>query len=208
MITLTADSYCYGNNKQYIARITGRDSKFTFCREFTGRKEGRRGDRTLANVDTPGLYELCDIDKRGNKEPHFRIVVDHPAKPDELINFAAAAANADDQDGTDVALKIAKRLDAGESLSDMIEYVEQPEDPTKPGVRLWKYRLRSKSDAAKASAAATIESAVESCWQVLQSFPEREAKKVLAALKARVSPPKTANATPDAESTADQPIAD
>jgi hypothetical protein len=50
----------YGCTGQYVARITGRDSKFTFEREFLGKKIGKRGDVTEADVDEPGLYEECD----------------------------------------------------------------------------------------------------------------------------------------------------
>ncbi len=39
--TLTVESNCHGNDKQYLARLTGRDSKFTFRREFLRRKYGR-----------------------------------------------------------------------------------------------------------------------------------------------------------------------
>ncbi len=36
MITLTATSSEWQNEKQYVARIVGRNSKFTFEREFIG----------------------------------------------------------------------------------------------------------------------------------------------------------------------------
>lgn len=74
VIHLTA-SASYGNGgKQYIARITGRDSKFTFAREFIGRKCGKRNESAEADVDDAGLYVTCDIDRKGNKGETYVIV--------------------------------------------------------------------------------------------------------------------------------------
>ncbi len=187
MITLMAVSRAYQNNRQFIARITGRDAKFTFQREFVGRKQGKRGDTTEANIDEPGLFEVCDIDKRGNKDSSYAIVVAHPADTNGLIRFWAGMHDVDGRSGVDVAMMIAKRMDAGEAISDMIECVEQPEDPAKPGVRTWKYRLRAKSEVPAATAAPATGAAVGACWQVLQALPEHEAREVLAALEARLS---------------------
>ncbi len=60
MITLSA-SADFGKTGQYVARIVGRDSKFTFNREFIGRKFGKRNETSQADVDDPGLYECCDV---------------------------------------------------------------------------------------------------------------------------------------------------
>ena len=188
MITLTADSNEYGNSKQYIARISGRDSKFTFRREFAGRKTGRRNDRTEAFVDEPGLFEICDIDKKGRKDLGYALIVrrtpDCPplsetADPD-FIRFDPT---------TEQAVTLARRMDDGDDLAEIVE-ITRAEDG-------YHFQIRSKSEAKKASAAASIDQAVEECWQILQAFPEREAKKVMAALKLRVSPPKLA-AVPEA----------
>jgi hypothetical protein len=181
MITLVAESKDYPNSKQYVARIVGRDKRFTFSREFVGSKSGRT---TTAHIDEPGIYEVCDIDRKGRKEPDYRVVLARPpafpplgtADPD-LLNFPASIEE---------AMTIAKRLDGGEPIVEMIEiYLEET-----PGKRSYQFRLLTKGEARRASIAVTIDSAVEACWSVLQSLPEREAKKVLAALKVRVSPPK------------------
>lgn len=74
VIHLTA-SASYGNGgKQYIARITGRDAKFTFAREFIGRKGGKRGESSEADVDDAGLYITCDIDRKGNKDETYVVI--------------------------------------------------------------------------------------------------------------------------------------
>ena len=87
----------YGNAKQYVARITGRDSKFTFSREFIGRKSGKRGESTEATVDEPGLYMTCDVDRKGGKDETF-ILFD--GERDEQVTL-------------EQAMEIAKRMQAG-----------------------------------------------------------------------------------------------
>ena len=73
-VTLSASAkYGYGG-KQFVARITGRDSKFTFERQFLGRKEGKRRDYTEAIVDEPGVYEERDIDSKGRAEDSYYLV--------------------------------------------------------------------------------------------------------------------------------------
>lgn len=72
-ITLEASArYGYGG-KQYVARITGRHPKFTFEREFIGRKEGKRREYTSVVVDDPGLYEARDIDSKGRATDTYRL---------------------------------------------------------------------------------------------------------------------------------------
>lgn len=171
MVTITVSSNCFGNNKQYIAHITGRAEKYTFAREFVGRKIGKRFDTTEYSTDEIGLYEDCDIDKKGSKDPGYLIVATLPTG-----EIGKLRSNLED------AMKIANRLDGGEQIMDMIEVKRKPDDSG------WTYELRSKAEAAAAVSGATIESATEACWQIMQALPEREAKKVLAALKLRVSP--------------------
>ena len=73
-VTLTASAkYGYGG-KQYIARITGRDSKFTFAREFVGSKSGKRREEAEYQTDEPGLYVTCDIDRKGSKDETYHVV--------------------------------------------------------------------------------------------------------------------------------------
>ena len=177
MITITASSNVFGESKQYLAHITGRSAKFQFNREFVGRKTGRRNETTEYSTDEAGLYEDCDIDKKGRKDIGYWIVVNNPAG--ELIKTRCSMED---------ALAIAKRLDAGESIEDMITLTASVSEPGK-----WAYELRTKAEAKAAVAGQTIETATEACWQIIQALPEREAKKVLAALKLRVSPPKPAS---------------
>lgn len=105
-ITLSA-SAAYGfGGKQYIARITGRDAKFTFARDFIGRKGGKRGESAEATVDEPGLYVTCDVDRKGNKDDTYCLVWRAPngdmySTPESL----------------EEAMAIAKRLDAHEDPS-------------------------------------------------------------------------------------------
>lgn len=73
-VTLHAGArYGYGG-KQYIARIIGRNSKYTFEREFIGKKGGKRGEDSEAMVDEPGLYETRDIDNKGNSDDTYYVV--------------------------------------------------------------------------------------------------------------------------------------
>jgi hypothetical protein len=70
-ITLNARAAFGYGGKQYIARITGRDSKFTFAREFIGRKSGKRGEDASVMLDEAGLYIVCDVDRTGNRDESF-----------------------------------------------------------------------------------------------------------------------------------------
>lgn len=168
MITINVISNQFGNNRQYIARITGRASKFTFQREFVGRKSGKRNEYTEYSTDAAGLYEDCDISRQGEKVIGYWLVAD---TPDGLVKLRASLED---------AMKIARRLDEGETLESMLEI--------KPEQAGWIYELRSKSEAKAAIADQTIESAIEGCWAIMQALPAREVKKVLAALRLRVSP--------------------
>lgn len=185
MITLQAEAKYGYEGKQYVARIVGRDPKFTFTREFIGQKWGKRRGSTTAEVDTPGLYVICDVDKKGKSEL-FRIVLDSAGG---LIELRAGGDNLDNLDGKDAAMQIAKRLDLGESLEQIVEL--QTGLDGKP-----KYRIRTKAQAQKASVAVTVDAATAQCWAVLEALPEREAKKVLSALKAKLAPPPKAPPAP------------
>lgn len=62
--TISLDTVCneYGAKGNYVARIVGRDSKMTFAREFLGAN---------AVVDDAGIYELCDISRKGEKQQTY-----------------------------------------------------------------------------------------------------------------------------------------
>jgi len=105
-IKLQADA-AYGCKGQYIARITGRDAKYTFARTFIGRKEGKRGDATVALIDVPGLYEICDVGTRG-KQSFFRLILSQAsAEGAGLGKFNASETD---------ALLIARQLEDGIAL--------------------------------------------------------------------------------------------
>lgn len=74
VIELSATARYRSEGKQFVARITGRHPKFTFEREFIGRKSGRRGEDTNAKVDEPGLYQTRDIDSKGRADDTFVLI--------------------------------------------------------------------------------------------------------------------------------------
>lgn len=164
-----------GAKKAYVARLVGRDSKMTFDREFLG-----KGD---VMVDAPGIYETRSVDKKGRPdEPDYILLLDCPAFPSEngqtLSSFVATKEQ---------AMKIAKALDEGRSI-DGIARVVDASGKTR-SERTWE--LLTAREAAKTQAAQTVDAAIDACWQIMANLPEKEAKKVVAALKAKVSPPKT-----------------
>jgi len=63
----------YGG-KQFVARITGRNPRFTFERDFICKKSGKRGEYSRALVDEPGLYQTRDIDRKGGADDTFVLV--------------------------------------------------------------------------------------------------------------------------------------
>jgi hypothetical protein len=186
LITITVSSRAFGKNQQYIARITGRAPKINFAREFVGRRSGKRMETTEYSTDEPGLYEDCDIDRKGSKQVGYLIVTHTPSG--EVVKMRSDLED---------AMRIGKRFDEGESIDKIIDLV------AKEGGG-WTYEIRSKAEAKTIVAAATVGAATESCWQIMQALPEREAKKVLAALKARVSPPKP---KAESEANAEEPSA-
>ena len=172
MITLRANCACNlrytpGAKKPYIARLTGRDSKVTFAREFIG--------ATSIDVDEPGIYECRAVDKKGRAdECEYVLLLDCPAYPDadgETINeYDATKAE---------AMKICKALDEGRSIDAICACIDTH-----------KWELMTKHAAESKQAAETIDAVIEACWEEIHKLPEKDAKKVLADLRARVSPPK------------------
>lgn len=164
MITLSASASFGNGGKQFIARITGRHPKYTFGYEFIGKKGGKRNEDCSADVDDPGLYVCRDVNRKGNAEDRFRLVL--PAVGDELKIVRI---------DKDTAMKIAKAMDTGRPF---LECVDEDGELVTP------------RQAEQKLTAQTIDSAVEACWAALQGLPEALAKKALAGLKLRVSPPK------------------
>jgi hypothetical protein len=141
--TLTAEAEFGFGGKQYIARITGRDPKFTFAREFVGRKSGKRGETTTHETDEPGLYMTVDVDKRG-KDETFYIVYDCPGvgilkTPVDRIDMMGFARRLDDGpvDFTRIALEYRVAYDAA-GPDEIVRLADAqfglPVGPTKRGV--------------------------------------------------------------------------
>jgi len=170
MISFSASSK-FGHSGQYIARITGRHKQYTFEREFIGRKGGKRNEETTADVDDPGLYECCDVDKHG-KESRYYLVLEAEGN---LIKLRS-----DKED----AMTIGKAMEAGRSLQEIV-VVGKNDDNT------FYYEIVSAKEAEKRQTAQTLDTAIEQCWAILQPLPLKEAKKVLAALKIKLTPATT-----------------
>ena len=115
MITLSAGArYGYGG-KQFIARIVGRDAKFTFAREFVGRKGGKRGESSTADVDEPGLYETRDVGAKGNTDDRYCLILPHGG---------GLALQWIDKEG---AMKVAREIQSGRDVTRCAEHL--PADP-------------------------------------------------------------------------------
>lgn len=172
MITLQA-SADYGHSGQYVARIVGRDAKYTFAREFIGRKGGKRGDCTNADVDDPGLYEMCDVTRKRGKESRYRVIL----ADGETLRVVRA--------DKDEAMKIARALDEGRRIDQIVADVDWEEHT---------FTVLTAAAAKKAAAGQTLESATAACWDILQALPQKDARKILAELKRRVNPAKPVEA--------------
>ena len=105
-ITLSAESK-FGHSGQYIAKLIGRAERVQFERVFVGAKFGKRAECTSYETDESGLYEVCDVAKRGKDKSYYLVL---PWR-EGLIKLTS--------DSTD-ALKIAKRLGAGERLEQIV----------------------------------------------------------------------------------------
>lgn len=108
----------YGHTGQYVARLTGRNSKFTFEREFIGSKYGKRNEGTSAQVDDPGVYEMRDVTRKG-KVDKYRIVVELDGELHKLVS--------DKED----AMAICKQLDAGRAFGEIVRASRDEADATK-----------------------------------------------------------------------------
>jgi hypothetical protein len=176
MITFNA-SADFGQTGQYVARITGRNSKFTFEREFIGRRYGKRNEGSQADVDEPGLYELRDSTRKG-KVDRYRLVVE--------VDGELQAHKADKEE----AMRLAKIIGEG-GVSAMVARVRIIEKDS--------FEILGASEAKRAEVAQTVDTAIAQCWAILGALPEKEAKKVLSSLKLKVSPPRETPAIDAAE---------
>lgn len=178
----------YGLSGQYIARLTGRAPKVTFAREFIGHKWGKRNEGTTALVDEPALIEVVNVTRKG-KDRNYWLVVEHGGELERL--------RTDEDD----AMAIAKRLDGGETITEIIETTLEVRDAEKyPDAKpKLVYAIRSKGESKKAIAQASEAAAVDAICAALESLPAPIQKKALVAAKARLFP-----VTPKAEVEAKQ----
>lgn len=181
MITLTAKSETHDQSGQYVARLVGRHPKYTFERLFVGRKTGRRDESTEADVDEPGLYEIADIDRRGRKVPRYAVVVLDGTSLREV-----EVAKGD-------AMTVARGLDADIPLGSIVRLGDAGEIQVFGPVA-------AKREQRKADIAVTVDQAAAACWDVLQALPTREAKRVVADLRKRLTPATDSTAAPERES--------
>lgn len=75
-VKLSASSDFNTSGKQFVARVTGRGSKFPLAFEFIGRKSGKRGDVTSENVDIEGLYVEHDVTRKGATDTYIIVWYD------------------------------------------------------------------------------------------------------------------------------------
>lgn len=160
-----------GAKKAYVARIKGRDSKMTFNREFLGMSP---------TIDEPGLFELRKTDNKGRADDGYRVIAEVDGELKVSITF----------DKPD-AMRIAKAMDEGRSIEQIVKLTGRPgkNDPT---TTVYDIEIMTAKQAEKATVGQTIESAINGCWELIKNLPEKDAKKVMAALKVKVSPPKPA----------------
>lgn len=171
-VKLTGSHDAYGSPKKaYVARLTGRDSKYTFAREFLAKGEGRRD--AVVEVIEPGLYEMRNVDKKERVTDEYVLILEDA--DGDLEQHDASKAD---------AMKITKLLDEGRAFDAIV-------GPSDDG---WEYVTKRKAEAA--TIARNLDAAIEACWDCLKPLSEAQAKKVLAALRVRCSPPKPKAAQP------------
>lgn len=213
-VTLRAESV-YGKSGQYIARLMGRAPQHHFRRQFVGTKYGKRSESTSYETDEVGLYEVCDLTKRGKDKTYVLVL---PFR-DGLCRLVSDCED---------ALAIAKRLDGGERLEDFVvaslgeeltttEFyyacaecgVELSRDATcdahpdaaraytsrivakldpngKPLHRIV-YTIRTKGEANAAEKSATLDSAIDAIAAALRSIPEKSRPAAIKAAKEKLA---------------------
>lgn len=162
-VSLSASSD-FGHTGQYVARLTGRNSKFTFEREFIGSKSGKRGDYSSAEVDDPGVYELRNVTRKG-KVDDYRVVIEFDGELHKLVS-----------DKPD-AMEICKALDAGRSFSDIVHAGRNDEGKVY-------YEILSASQAKQVDTS----DAVAQCLALLQTLGPAQQKAALKALRVALTP--------------------
>lgn len=109
-------------------------------RSFRWTSDKRNNGFLEAEIDTPGLYLLWDVDSKGRRTERCCIVLQ--PEQDRWIQLYVIRDNLDGVEGENAATQIAKRLDAGELIEQIIE-LQTGEDGQV------KYRIRPKAQAQK-----------------------------------------------------------
>lgn len=172
--------------KGYVAKITGRAAgALKYAREFFGESV------TVLEGDE-GLYERQIGEKKGGATRYYHVVLSHPEHG--LILSVDCESELP---------KIAKLLDDGVAIADAVEVANLRPSEKVEGRMVFDAVARTAAAAKKSAKSATVDSAIEACWQQLSLLPEKEQKAVMKALKERISPPKPAVVTPEIEQPAD-----
>lgn len=173
MITLRATHDCRDSKHlARVAHITGRCPKWTFASVVVS-KGGRNRTDGEADIDTPGLYEIRSVDRKDRQSERYVLIIEDA--DGDLVEWDCEKAD---------AMKIAKAMDAGRPFAEIV--VCDTDE--------WSFRTERQAE--RAAVAATLDAAIEACWDALKTLPEASAKKALAALRVRCSPPKPKAAEP------------
>lgn len=166
----------FGQSGQYVAKLTGRAPRFTFAREFLGRRSGKRNDVTTAFVDEPCLIEVCDCTRKGKRHAYSLVL----EVEGELLEFGS-----DESD----AMAIAKRLGDGESLTVIVAVERDADDSTG---KTWNYRICSKAESKGIARLRTEQESVELLARMLDGHSASSVRRILDGLRATLLPKRTA----------------
>lgn len=164
----------FGQTGQYIARLTGRNSKFTFEREFVGRKFGKRNEGTSADLDELGVYECRDSTRKG-KVDRYRLIV--------LWNGELKVIKSDKSD----AMEICREIDNGRAFRSIVAVSEDTDGSLV-------YEIHSAEQAALAAALAApavsvdtsiveVSEAVAGCVELLGRLPADALEQAIARIR-------------------------
>lgn len=155
--------------KGYVARITGRTSgPMKYEREFLGQ------EADLLDGDQ-GLYEKQRGDKKGGYTRWYHVLLSHP-EHGLILSI----------DCENEVPKIAKLLDDGHQIEDIVEVTNLRPSAKHEGRMVFDVQMRTAAQVRKVAKSATIDGATESCWETLCGLPAVEAKKVLTELRKRL----------------------
>jgi hypothetical protein len=152
--------------KAYVAKITGRCAGAAkYEREFLGESV------TLVEGDA-GLYERQNGDKKGGATRYYHVVLEHP-------EYGLIMST----DCEDELAKIAKLLDDGLTISEIVEPDQLRPSERHPGRWVFDVAVRTKQRAQAASA----QDAVAACLALLAPLSAPAQKKALSEIKARLA---------------------